>query len=326
MRYPPLKYIFFLLISSFLIGFLLITPLYAATTLSLSAREIYVQPGATFIVRIVLSPQDVKNYTAKISISFPIDFLKVDEFIFSDNWVPLYQSGYDLLDNEKGVLIKTASYPAGIENSSVFGTIIFHAREEGEGVIRIEDDSITYDSTDNNTLSGLPIEILVQSSSQFSSDTFSYFIPHRIPSGFLFDENLTHPLVFGKKNIDVAYLQVCLKNQFNIYRGPPFGNFNEETREAVKEFQDRYLEGSLFPDVFSKKAAPGFMDEETRVKLNEVCRQQENGGPVVLFDIISEPIIDLEQETKSSLPTALGIVLFSGFAFGFYYLLKKRGG
>jgi len=59
----------------------------------------------------------------------------------------------DLIDNAKGVLIKSAKYPDNVSSTAIFGIVSFTAKKTGSGVIKLGDNSIVLDSNNQNVLS-----------------------------------------------------------------------------------------------------------------------------------------------------------------------------
>ncbi len=128
----------------------------AATTVSLSPANVSVTSGKTFNVTISVNPQGIANYTEKIELNYPADVLEVRSFNFGGSWMPLAQSGYDLIDNANGVLIKTAGYPGGLSSTATFGTVSFYAKKAGSGTIKLGNGSLALDANNQNVLSGTP--------------------------------------------------------------------------------------------------------------------------------------------------------------------------
>lgn len=153
MKKPKIK-ILAILISTF---YFLTSGLAAAATLSLSPANVSVIRGQTFIMTVALNPQGAANYTVKVKLNYPVALLEVQSFTFASAWLPLTQSGYDLIDNTNGVLIKTAGYPGGISSLASFGTVSFRAKATGSGSVSISSDSAAYDSGSRNVLTGLPV-------------------------------------------------------------------------------------------------------------------------------------------------------------------------
>lgn len=136
------------------LGGILASSAMAATTISFSPTNINVNSGEDFNLVISLDPQGIKNYTVKAEVDYPSDLLEVKSFNFSQDWMAITQSGYDLIDNTNGRLIKTAGYPGGISAAATFGTITFSAKKAGQGTINLGSDSIALDSGNQNLLAG----------------------------------------------------------------------------------------------------------------------------------------------------------------------------
>ena len=125
---------------------------------------------------------------------------------------------------------------------------------------------------------------------------FETQLPEEIPVGFLFEEDLDR----GDENIDVVYLQLCLTSQ-GIFTEVVNGYFGPVTKRGVEEFQT--LMGI---------DAEGFVGEQSRKKLNELCARplevipeqpdiEEDIPKPPLFDVIVEPgekPTELEQKFK----------------------------
>lgn len=134
---------------------------FAATTVSLSPVNVSVNEGQNFNLAVSVNPQGVKNYTVKLEIKYPADILEVKSFSFGNNWMPLSQTGYDLLDNSNGTLIKTAGYPGGVDSNASFGTVVFSAKKSGNAEIQVAGDSLALDASNQNVISGLPVKTSV---------------------------------------------------------------------------------------------------------------------------------------------------------------------
>ncbi len=133
-------------------GFLLVSSVWAATTISFSPTSINVSPGQNFNLVISLNPQGIRNYTVKAEVNYPADLLEVKSFSLSSGWMALSQTGYDLVDNTNGQLIKTAGYPAGIPTATTFGTITFSAKKAGQGIVSLSSNSMALDADNQNIL------------------------------------------------------------------------------------------------------------------------------------------------------------------------------
>src|SRR5487761_385930 len=133
----------------------------AASTASFSPSAIAVAPGQTFNLVISVDPQGAKDYTEKVGLNFPAGVLEVKSFTLGDNWMALSQSGYDSVDNTKGVLVKTAGYPGGISSATTFGTVSFYAKEAGTGNITFGNDSVAFQINSQSVLTGTPASFAI---------------------------------------------------------------------------------------------------------------------------------------------------------------------
>jgi len=133
-------------------GFFVATPALAASTFSLSPSNISITRGQSFDMTIRIDPAGLKNYTVKTGLQYPSDMLEVKHFAFGAGWMALSQSGYDLIDNKNGVLIKTAGYPSGFSENKIFGVVSFSAKKTGSGIIEIKDNSLVLDQRNQNVL------------------------------------------------------------------------------------------------------------------------------------------------------------------------------
>ena len=136
-----------------ILAFFVAIPVYAAT-ITLSPTTVSVKKGQTVSLAIYADPTGSKLYTVKSSISFPAPLLEAVSFTQSGGWVPLSMAGYDSIDNANGLVVKTAGYPAGFLNNTVFGTLSFRAKESGTATISITGASAAYDAQNKNAISG----------------------------------------------------------------------------------------------------------------------------------------------------------------------------
>lgn len=125
-----------------------------AATLSMSPGTITVQEGQNFNLSLTLNPAGKTQYTTKVELSYPADLLEVKIFSFGGTWLPLVQSGYDLIDNVSGKIIKTAGYPGGTSAPTKFGTITFKAKRAGSANLDLLTSSLSLDASGEDTLSG----------------------------------------------------------------------------------------------------------------------------------------------------------------------------
>lgn len=170
----------------------------AATAFSFSPLKISVHAGQTFTVNVRVNPKGTKNYTVKADIKFPADLVSVTKWQFGEDWMGLSQSGYSLMDNAGGELIRTAGYPDGFSGLTTFGTATFTAKKDGTGVIEFTGGSIALDANNANVYAGGdPLYLLVSSltatstatSTPVTTTTTPVIVTSTIPQQ-LFDINL----------------------------------------------------------------------------------------------------------------------------------------
>jgi hypothetical protein len=128
--------------------------------------------GNSYKVDVVVDPQQSKVYTAKVAIDFPASLLQVNDFVLSPGLMPLNQTGYDLVNNTSGSLIKTAGYSGGLSVPKTFGTITFYAKKSGSGTISLSSNSQFLDENNQNVFSGSQaVSFTVKSDSPANQNT-----------------------------------------------------------------------------------------------------------------------------------------------------------
>lgn len=104
-----------------------------------------------------------------------------------------------------------------------------------------------------------------------------------IPPNFRFQ----NPLQEGMTSEDIRYLQTILSREVpHVWpkNQSPTGYFGKMTVEAVKAFQIKYKSEILDPQKLQKP--PGYVDEATRLKLNELLSKAlPLGGGKIIWDI-----------------------------------------
>ncbi len=136
-------------------------PTLAATTVSLSPASVSVKSGQSFNISVAINPQGTNNYVEKVVLNYPANLLQVNSFTLGSAWMALTQSGYDLIDNTNGVLIKSAGYPAGFSSATIFGTVSFYAKKAGSGTITIGNNSLAFEVNSQSALSGAPVSFTI---------------------------------------------------------------------------------------------------------------------------------------------------------------------
>lgn len=108
------------------------------------------ETNRTFSVAVFANPQGNNIYTVKVELKYPANLLSVESFNFSDEWLPLRKPGHDLIDNDMGILIKTAGFPGGFSSQTKLGDVVFRTKSSGTANVSIGGDSMTLDANNNN--------------------------------------------------------------------------------------------------------------------------------------------------------------------------------
>lgn len=145
---------YFAVVGMLVAGIVAGAPVLAATSVKLTPAAVKTNAGQVFTVPVVVDPQGVKNYTVKVMLNYPADLLEVRSFTFSSRWMPVTQSGYDLVDNSNGILIKTAGYPQGFSANAQLGTVTFRAKKAGTGTVSLAEGTTALDQANQNVFAG----------------------------------------------------------------------------------------------------------------------------------------------------------------------------
>lgn len=136
-------------------AFFFSAPAQAASFVFQSPR-VAVSVGKTFTVSVAIDPVGEKQYTVRLIAEFPADKVEVTSFSFASAWLPLSQPEYDLTDNARGVLVKTAGFPKGFSSRESFGVITFRAKQAGETLINVGSSSFILNADSKSTLRSRP--------------------------------------------------------------------------------------------------------------------------------------------------------------------------
>jgi hypothetical protein len=144
------------------IGLVGIANVASAATITIDPEKINVIQGEDLVVSFVVSPENGENtYTTRLALEYPKDLLEVKSFTYAPEWIPVVREKYDFDNKEKGLIMKTAGFPKGFNESKVFGTITFSVKGEGTGAIRTKEDSFVLNARNENVLRGYFREISV---------------------------------------------------------------------------------------------------------------------------------------------------------------------
>ncbi len=141
-----------------------------AASINLSSQVKNVSAGKIFKINVVIDPLGERMFTVKAALSYPADLLRINSFTFGDAWMPLSQPGYNEIDNEKGIMIKTGGYPSGTLSPVTLGVITFTGLKQGKATVSVDDDSAILNSDNKNTLTVKGTATLTLSPASTSSD------------------------------------------------------------------------------------------------------------------------------------------------------------
>jgi len=125
-----------------------------AASVNFSPEVKNVAAGSTLKISVLVDPLGGRAFTVKAALSYPADLLRVVSFSFGDAWIPLNQPGYNEINNEKGIIIKTGGYPSGTLLPVTLGVITFTGLKEGKATVSVNDDSVILNSDNKNILTG----------------------------------------------------------------------------------------------------------------------------------------------------------------------------
>ncbi|HVY72445.1 MAG TPA: cohesin domain-containing protein [Candidatus Paceibacterota bacterium] len=139
---------------TFAFGLLLAFSAYTAqaATITLSPTTISVAKGQTVTLTVAVDAQGSTLGTVSSNISYPSALLTPTSFTFAPNWMQLTKAGYDQMS--AGTVIKTAGYPGGFAGTKTLGTITFTAVGTGAALVQVQNNSLAYSTSNQNTLSG----------------------------------------------------------------------------------------------------------------------------------------------------------------------------
>jgi len=144
-----------IILSTLLIGLAMITSALAASLSFAPLSGTYVE-GQTYGVSIYVNPELDSIYTVKAEIKYPADLLEVRSFSLASGWMALNQPGYDEINNNSGVLIKTGGYTGGLKSNALFGTITLYAKSSGSASVSVGSNSQVLDDNSKNVLTSRP--------------------------------------------------------------------------------------------------------------------------------------------------------------------------
>ena len=186
---------------SILVPVLLISVFFASSALaaglSFTPSSGTYNKGQTYSVSIYVNPASDSIYTVKAEVKYPADLLEVKSFSLASGWTALSQPGYDEINNNSGILIKTGGYAGGLENNALFGTITFYAKDSGSASVSIGNGSQVLDDNSKNVLTSRPSVLF----------TLSDEIEPATPTPAVQSQPQTAPAPVGGGDSSVAFVE-----------------------------------------------------------------------------------------------------------------------
>ena len=134
----------------------------AAATVSFSPSTLTGTAGSATAFSVIVEPAGDTAYTVKLELRYPPALLDFVSFQQTNGWLSLPQEGYDVVDEDEGVIVKTAGFPGGISEPRSFGTFTFVAASAGSDTVVATDATLVLDATNANIAEGLPVQMSVQ--------------------------------------------------------------------------------------------------------------------------------------------------------------------
>lgn len=150
----------------------------ASTTVSFDSSEIKTNLNGDFSVKVyVNSLGSSRDYTVRTALRFSGEQLDIKSWELANNWMPLLAEGYDLIDNEEGLFVKTAGYPGGWSGKVLLGTITFNSKQSSIAKIEVSNQTFSLDENGDNVFTdGEEVKVTVLNSNG-TMPTKSYTLP-----------------------------------------------------------------------------------------------------------------------------------------------------
>ncbi len=142
--------------------FFVAAPVWAVTNFEVTPLNVKVKEGETFTLNVKILPHGEKNYTVRFGLEFPPELLNAKSWFYLGSWIPVRKTGYDVLNNEQGLFVRTAGLPGGFSDTMPFGIVTFTAKKSGVATISMKSDSVVLDAEGKNvsTVAG-PIAVTI---------------------------------------------------------------------------------------------------------------------------------------------------------------------
>ena len=244
-----------------------------AATLHFSPQSGTYEVGQLFSVQVLVASPAKKMNAVGATISFSPSDLELISLSESGSLIEVWGESPEFSNSTGRVSFEGLILDGYQGESGKIITMVFRAKNPGEATLRFSSGGVlAYDGLGTSILAGLEHA----SFTIVGTESSKSLIPEEIPEGFQFKKDLE----LGNRDIDVAYLQLCLTAE-GVYSNDITGYYGPLTKGAVVEFQEKYSDDILGPQ--ESIQGTGLVYSSTREKLDEVC--PTTGAPEQLFDI-----------------------------------------
>lgn len=143
-----------------------------AAELDISSKQLEAYVGQTVSIDVLVKPDQESINTVKLGLEYSPEVFEAIDMTWAPGWLPITHSSYDMVDNDIGLLFKTAGIQSGLKNEYRLGTVTFMTKQAGEALIKISDNSLVLDQSNNNTFSA----------SELAQIDFNIIDPHSLDS------------------------------------------------------------------------------------------------------------------------------------------------
>lgn len=118
-----------------------------------------VYAGDTVHISVYINTPESSTLVAQSDLSFSEKMLWAQSFTIAPGWLPVVGDEYQILDNGRGALRRTAGFEGSVSGRVLFGTILGIARGDGVGTLTVNNQSFILDDNNKNILrESLPAE------------------------------------------------------------------------------------------------------------------------------------------------------------------------
>ncbi len=127
-------------------------PVDNAAKFTIEPGKLVLAEGQEVMLVVNVAPGNgTKNYTARFEMYYPTDMLEYKSFTYWTDWVPVVRPDYDVVDETRGRIVKTAGMPEGFDSKRVFAVMKFIAKKTGSGSLTVQSGSYSLDDTNTDT-------------------------------------------------------------------------------------------------------------------------------------------------------------------------------